>query len=344
MFLFSQSAFGESAADEDCSVERESNSTIRKVGKWLSYSGPNLPGEITAEIRDAIAEDDVNCRDRVLLNYALHMARVRWGTESEAEASAHFVLGQPYDFIPPQFGEYQEESARRLIRLYKQTNQFDALIDLWQNPAAKETAYNPLRDALVLATFAKGNETAAMDMLRPLADNEVGADDWWLVTFASALAEREGDAILAQKFQNKADEIFTSPRPLLIDHDLEGDRATKMLKLATSPQSTGWELATLPKAKYPNTALSRRQTGRCDIVFDISKDGRPESITPFCTSDSFIRSSRAAVKRMRFRAVVDEAEAHQDVIFSIWYRAERSAQMAGTELISGKITLMPYLN
>ncbi|MEL6857685.1 MAG: energy transducer TonB [Pseudomonadota bacterium] len=344
MFVFAPSALSESAPLDDCNIERGSNSTIRKVGKWLNDSGSKSSGEIRAEISQAIAKDDVNCRDKIILNHAFHVARVRWGTNSEAEASAHFVLGQPYDFIPPLFGEYQEESTRRLIRLYKQSHQYDALIDLWQNPAAKETAYNPLRDAFVLATFANGSEAAVMDMIRPLAENEVGADDWWLMTFASALSERKGDEVLAQKFQNKADAIFTSPRPLLADQDLEGDRVTQMVQLATSPQSTGWQLASLPKVKYPNTALSRKQTGRCDVVFDISNDGRPETVRPYCTSDSFIRSSRAGVKRMRFQAITDQAEAHRGVVYSIWYRAERSAQIAGTELISGRVTLMPYLN
>ncbi|MEM9937553.1 MAG: hypothetical protein AAF768_01785 [Pseudomonadota bacterium] len=337
-------AHGESTLSADCEIADASKSTIRKIDKWLNASGKTSPVDIKAEMSGAMSREGVSCSNKAILNNALHVANIRWGSSGDAETSAHYILKQPYDFIPPKLGEYQEEAARRLIRHYKQTRQFNRLIELWNNPAARETAYSPLRDAFVLATFASGDEAYTLEMLWPLAGNEVGGDDWWLLIFASALAERQGETALAQEFQAKADGIFTTPKPVLLGDELNGDRLDQLFQLAIKPRSVVGNMTSPPDIKFPGSVLRRQVTGRCDVMFDISGDGRPENITPYCTSDDFVRSSRAGFKKIRFEPGIGDEVSRKGVTYSVWFRAESSLNLGTSEFISGRVTVRPYLD
>jgi outer membrane biosynthesis protein TonB len=62
-----------------------------------------------------------------------------------------------------------------------------------------------------------------------------------------------------------------------------------------------------PAPQFPLCATSYGIEGHCDMVFDVTADGRTANILPVCTSRLFERDSEAAVRRWTFEPPGDGA-------------------------------------
>lgn len=308
VFFVSSVAVSQDAPEAECEIEKPKRKTVRKIDRWIKDSTADRSGAPKEKLLAELSSDEHNCRDVLAIEDAFRVLDLRdWSSTSKPE-SAQYILAHAdvYEL------EYQADAIDFLIRYYKQTEQFGALVKIAQQPAVSSRSRTLLaaRDAVVLSNFALGFEQETLDMVRPLAEQPVNARDWWLMTFSSALAEHLGEEELARTFQAKADGVFSEKRVLEIPEELEGSRVERMVQHVISGakeagpgrgSKLGSGMIRQPKPKYPTSALRRKESGYCDVVFDITIEGRTENVRAYCSSDTFVKEAERAIRLVRFR-------------------------------------------
>lgn len=323
VFLFaglSLTAHGQTDQNEPCEIRKPSKEVRSAIRGWFEESEISRYWTGAAELKAMLDDPERTCRDQTELSHAFYVLDLRDRASSSSIASAEAILNNPEGFDPAHRGE----AVLYLVGAYKIEKRYSDLVQLAQRPIVKEHSYTliPARDAYILSSFVLRGPEQTLEMLRPLANEPVNVQDWWLMHFAHAIAERTGEAELAETFLKKADQLFVPKRTMELPSDLEGDKAEKMLTEASSrnPEEVrNWILSRHPKPDYPGTALGRGQSGFCTVVFDISVEGKPENVQPYCSSKLFLNSARRAVKRVRFENIGETPQPVQDVTYPLEY-------------------------
>ena len=294
------------------------------IQEWLENSEIRRSWQGSTDLQAMLEDPQITCRDQIELNRAFYVLDLRDRSSSSAISSAEFILDNPDWFDP----SYRGQAVLFLLDAYKVEQRYPELVDLAQRPVVKEHSYTliPARDAFILSSYALRGTDQTFEMLRPFADAPVNAKDWWLMHFANAIAERAGERELAEVFLSKADELFTPERTLELPIGLEGDKAERMLaaaSMAVPEEKRDWVQTRLPKPEYPQTALGRGVSGFCDVVFDISVDGKPENVQPYCSSNLILNSARRSMSRVRFEHIWDTPQPVQGVLYPLEYSVGR---------------------
>ncbi|MEL6860542.1 MAG: energy transducer TonB [Pseudomonadota bacterium] len=308
----------------DCTVQDTNSDVKRSIEDWIEASETDRSGTPSSELQDLRANPNLTCRDVAELNRASYLLDARDHFSETRITSAEHILDHPEQYS----AQRRNETILYLISAYKVEKRFEDLIELAKRPVVREqtSTFVASRDALVLSMFAVAGEAHTLDMLRPLADDPINENDWWLMHFASAIAERVGEMELADQFRDKANSTYIPERPLELLDGSEGDLAARMLATATAesaPGFSGWYVRKHPVPDYPRRALERGVTGACDVVFDISVDGKPENVRSYCTSKMFNKEATRAIKRARFGHAEETPTPAKGVVYPLWYSLSR---------------------
>ena len=277
-----------------------------------------------SELQHLLGTADLTCRDIAELNRAAYILDVRNNFSETRLSSAEYVTGNTDQYSALEI----RESALFMIGAYKRDQRYQDLIELSKRPHIRDDSetFVASRDSVVLSLFALAGDAHTLEMLRPLAREPVSTRDWWLMHFSGAIAERVGDVDLASTFRKKANGIFVPERPLELPDGLSGDLAERMLAAATSkvsPELSQWSVLKPPVPNYPNRAAERGVSGACDVVFDISIEGKPENVRSYCTSRLFLKEAARAIKGARFEHPDEDPNPQKGIVYPLTYTLGR---------------------
>lgn len=309
--------------EAECEIQTPSPEVQKSVDRWLGSFLETRSDQHQLELTALLERPNNTCRDIIALERVSYIFDMRDKTSETASESAEFILKNPDRFMIRD----HSEAIRFLIRYYKANQNYAELVTLWNNPVVRSNAgtIRSARNAFVLAVFALVGEQKTLEILTPLVDEPVSGRDWWLMHFAHAVALRAGDSDLADRFQQKADSIFVPDRPFDFPQDVTGDKADKMLALSTremKEQNKGWGVTTPPIPTYPFRAAQRGVTGYCDVVFDVSPDGRPENVKAYCTSKLFLREAVRAVRSARLEHPAENPPTATGILYPLEFDLE----------------------
>ena len=309
----------------ECASPAGSEDISRQIEQWLESSFFDRSGIQYDELQAVLERGDHSCGDKIALQTASKLLDLRRHASDTAADSALYIINNSEHYDPVAKGS----AVRTLIAHYKTNQQFEHLIALSRQPVVTEQAYTLVaaRDAYLLSLVALGQEEAALELMRPLAEQPMNGQDWWFLNFGSALAQRLNDADLAAAFQRRADKLFKPRLEFDFREGLEGDRLTKMITQETvAVEQQAWEVIKAPKPKYPRRALNRMKSGFCNVQFDISSEGAPINVKAFCSDDVFVRESEKAIQNARMRILDPNPQMVLGVSYPLEYSVGRSTR------------------
>ncbi|MEL6258966.1 MAG: energy transducer TonB [Pseudomonadota bacterium] len=74
--------------------------------------------------------------------------------------------------------------------------------------------------------------------------------------------------------------------------------------LNRQPETTTLAIKQSPIPNYPLSALENREIGACVILHNVSEKGKPRNVKAACTTKTFVRSAKSAIKKMRYEPVL----------------------------------------
>lgn len=293
-------------ACEDSDFTRK---TKRQVSRWQGDFHWEKPSDnVVAEIDAALANVDYSDCDRLYVK----VTRFRVAAKSSDPQVAIPILQYFVENTTSDTNDEWEEQVKLLSLQYRRIGDLDALLTHSTTYTSAVDGYDKgvLQRSSLLAKAGLGQVESLKTTLEGDLDDLFDEFKIFELHLLYALALRTNDNDLAERIQALAEEQFGglhAPKPLPL---IDGDILDSILARELGARYKA-EILKHPTPGYPLNALDNGFEAKCDVMFDIDVEGRPQNIEPICSHSAFVSSARKAVRNMKYRPLVIEGETYQ---------------------------------
>lgn len=241
---------------------------------------------------------DASCHERRILR-AVSIEADAFSKSPTTALPALYLLYQNIDEDDQRYSR----TLRALGKNYAMTGRvgdLQGLIDL--HPNAPESVLDYWITSLALVHAQNGNYDAAKSVVDDFTNQDAPPPGHFLV--AIAVYELIGDTNKVEKLRAEANDLYDElwwPAPL---EGMSNDRFDVLYRRRFDPALSDAVPIKPPVPTYPRRAAQLGKDGRCDVWFDVSKEGKPVNIEAKCTSKLFKDEAERAISKVDFEPLI----------------------------------------
>tara|TARA_R110000772_G_scaffold222596_1_gene333072 strand:+ start:144 stop:1124 length:981 start_codon:yes stop_codon:yes gene_type:complete len=302
MLLVLAASFAGTAWSQDCrdtgvSYKIRKASTDARMSAFLNLDDQAMWRNKLADYRTS----EKSCRGQNTLDLVIAMIDVNQGEVQEAVLALPIILRSDLE------DEYKSLGVRRLIGRLYQAGATGQAIALARGAAERFPETPSFKNVLALLLAADDQlaqsksiaDAAFTASLKSTPTGIVPQEGWIRLAIAHASGDQDDiDATLARLL------VQTGGAGDALSPDIRQDITVPIFLAARFDGPMMGEPVTPPRPRYPQRMAVKGRAGTCDVHFDVSLSGLPESVVAVCDDDGFKQEAERAVSEARYKPLI----------------------------------------